>query len=54
MPASRHAIGMAKTASVVKARGSGAVALRPMITATSERQSAVVGHPAITKMIAMR
>ena len=47
-------MGIDTTASVAKARASGAVALNPISTATSARQTSVVGHPAITKSIDAR
>ena len=53
MPASRPAIGVATTAIAVNMRGSGAVEPRPIMTATSERQTSVVGQPVITKKIAI-
>ena len=53
MPASTQAMGVAITATIVKLRGEGDVEPRPMITATSERQSSVVGQPASTKKIAI-
>ena len=53
MPASRHAIGVATNAIAVNMRGSGAVEPKPIMTATSERQTSVVGQPVITKRIAI-
>jgi len=49
IPASRHAIGAATVASAATKRGSGAVQANPIMTAKSDRQDSVAGHPAMTK-----
>ncbi len=49
MPAIRDTIGAATNANVVKARGSGMRAPRPMRIATNDRATSVVDQPLIAK-----